>query len=358
MKEDHKNQTGDITLLSIFIAAAAALNAVEWLIPHPVPWLRLGLANMITLTAIVTMGNRFAFKVALGRVFVSSFVLGTFLSPTFYMGLGGSVVSCLGMILFYRPMGRLSIIGVSVLGAFLHNAAQLILAYMLFVKHPGIVFLLPVIGTGAVISGFINGHLTKKVSQSISSFAKRKLYLVSKSPRRIDILKNAGIPFIIVPPEDVEETPVAREDPVKYALRQAQVKMASSLNKLTPPGIAVSADTVVEIDSSILGKPSGSGDAARMLSMLAGREQKVHTAVAVKNLVTGIQIEEADTTIVKMKQLTREEIDLLKENNLDKAGAYAIQGMGDKYIEYIRGSYTNVVGFPVELLARLLNRVG
>ena len=121
-----KNNNNTI-FLAIFIATAAAVNIAESLIPHPVG-LKLGLANMVTLIGLVSMGRKFAFKVAIGRVILSSILLGTFLTPTFYLSFSGALVACVSMILLYRPLGKISLVGVSVVGAVMHNMAQLALA--------------------------------------------------------------------------------------------------------------------------------------------------------------------------------------------------------------------------------------
>jgi heptaprenyl diphosphate synthase len=353
MKTGYKN----ISYLSIFIATAAALNVIEGLIPHPIIWSRLGLANLITLISIIMMGNRFAIKVTLGRVLLGSVILGTFMTPSFYLSLSGSIMACFFMILFYRPLGKISPLGISVIGAIVHNITQLSLAYVILVKHEGIIFLLPALMVSSVVAGMINGYIAIKIVPELAEFSFKKIYLVSGSPRRINILRKAGLPVIIVPPETKEDPPLEHEDPKEFSLRQARKKAESVFHSLSKPGCAIAADTVVEVDGKIFVKPADENQAAWMLRTLSEKIQKVHTALVIKNLNTDELKEMVETTHLKMKRLTEEEISFLKDKHLDKAGGYAIQGMNDKYIEWVKGSYTNVVGFPVEVLRRVLREI-
>lgn len=352
-----ESKYSNIAFLAVFIATASAANIAEWFIPHPVPWLKLGLANMVTLIGIITMGGRFALKVATGRVILSSILLGTFLSPTFYLSFTGALAACLVMIAVYRPLGRISPVGVSILGATAHNLAQLIVVYLLLIKHGGVVSLLPLLLIWAVVAGMINGYLTLKVVPKIAIFSDKKIFLVSGSSRRIDMLQKAGLPFIAVPPDIKEDVPDRCDDPVEFSLKQARKKMESVWKKLSSPGCVISADTVVEVQGKVFVKPCDEKEAEYMLKTLSGNKQKVHTAVVIKNLSTLKEFEKVQTTLLKMKKLTEEEIERFKSKNLDKAGGYAIQGMGDKYIRWIKGSYTNVVGFPVEVVRKFLREI-
>ena len=164
---DHK-----ICKIALLIALACVLQISESMIPHPIPGLRLGLANMLTLTAMVVLGFGYALEVAILRTVLSSLIMGTFMSPTFILSLGAAVVSTLVMGLFYWLSGlskysRLSIIGISIIGAFVHNLVQLVLAYLLLVKHAGIFVFLPWLSIGAVATGWIVGVVTGGVCQRL-----------------------------------------------------------------------------------------------------------------------------------------------------------------------------------------------
>jgi septum formation protein len=314
-------------------------------------------ANMVTLIGLVSMGRKFAFKVAIGRVILSSILLGTFLTPTFYLSFSGALVACVSMILIYRPLGKISLVGVSVVGAIMHNMTQLTLAYLILIKHGGILFMFPLLIISAVIAGIINGYLAFKIIPRIAEFADRKIFLASGSQRRITILKKAGLPVIVVLPAVEEDRPGENEDPLEFSMRQARKKLESVTGKLLPPGCVISSDTIVEIDGKIFIKPEDTEDAGNMLKTLSDKEQRVYTAVVIKNLKTGRKFEKVEITTLKMKKFTEEEIEEFKGKHLDKAGGYAIQGMSDKYIQWIKGSYTNVVGFPVEVVRGFLKNI-
>ncbi|MFC2091755.1 Gx transporter family protein [Elusimicrobiota bacterium] len=344
-------------LLSFFISAAVAVNIAEAFLPRILPWLKPGLANMLTLLALITIGPVFALKVAIGRVFLGSFIMGTFMAPSFYLSLTGAVASCMMMIVVYRPLGILSPIGVSVLGSLTHTITQLAVVYLLFVGHSGIFLLLPVIVISSIAAGLFNGYLVRIIPRQIADMSERRLFLVSTSPRRINIMKKAGLPVILVSPMAEEAKPKDKEDPIEYSLIQARCKINSVVHILSEPGIVIAADTVVEVGGKIFGKPSDEEEAEYMLRTLSGNEQKVHTAVVMRNLASKRTLEAVDTTILRMKELNEAQIEILKKQNMDKAGGYAIQGMRDEYFTSIQGSYSNVVGFPVELIRRMLKDI-
>ena len=148
--------------IALLVAFACVLQIAESLIPHPIPGLRLGLANMLTLTAMVVLGFRYALEVAVLRTVLSAFIMGTFMSPTFILSFAGAVTSTLIMGFFYWLSGvhrrfRFSIIGISIIGAFCHNLVQLYLAYLLLVKHEGIFVFFPWLSIGAVATGWVVG---------------------------------------------------------------------------------------------------------------------------------------------------------------------------------------------------------
>jgi len=346
-----------IMLLAIYIAAASVFQIIESFLPHPIPYLRLGLANMVTLVAIITAGGIFGLKVAVGRTLLSSFITGSFLSPGFYLSFGGAVISSLVMSVLYRPLGKLTPIGVSIIGAASHNFSQLLIAYFMLIGHIGIIYIFPILIVASVAAGYINGYLAVKIVPKIAEFSQRKVFLVSGSPRRIDILRNAGVPYVVVLPETEEDRPLKGQTAKEYAMVQAKKKINSVIEKLPKNGAAIAADTVVELKGEIFVKPQDGDEAAYMLNKLGGEVQEVHTAVIVINLSNNTRYEKVITTKVKMKKLSKEDINRLKGKNIDKAGGYAIQGMKDEYIEWIKGSYANAAGFPVEAVRYFLSKV-
>jgi len=184
------------------------------------------------------------------------------------------------------------------------------------------------------------------------------LVLASASPRRQELLRNAGISFT-VQPADVDETPLPGEPPRECAERLARDK-ALAVWRLRPQDVVLGADTIVVVDEAILGKPIDAADAARMLRQLSGRVHRVITGVCVVEAAgTGENRElrtASETTLVTMNDLSDDEIrDYVATGEpMDKAGAYAIQGMASRWIPRIEGDYSNVVGLPVALVYRML----
>jgi septum formation protein len=180
----------------------------------------------------------------------------------------------------------------------------------------------------------------------------RRLVLASGSPRRRELLALLGVPFDVVPP-DVDETPHDGEPPVDLVRRLACAKVVA-----VDGDLVLAADTIVELDGELLGKPADPDDARRMLRRLSARTHHVHTGVAVR---VGERMDvEVVTTEVTFTALTAGAIDwyLATEEPLDKAGAYALQGAGGAFVERIDGSASNVVGLPLATVAALLGRVG
>jgi septum formation protein len=178
------------------------------------------------------------------------------------------------------------------------------------------------------------------------------LVLASASPRRQELLRNAGITFE-VQPAHIPEEPLSGETAKASAERLAREK-ALTVARQRPHDVVLGADTVVVVDGQLLGKPSDATDAARMLRMLSGREHQVITGVC---LVTGGQASVAsETTLVTVGDLTDQDIaDYVSSGEpMDKAGAYAIQGIASRWIPRIEGDYSNVVGLPVALVFRML----
>lgn len=185
-----------------------------------------------------------------------------------------------------------------------------------------------------------------------------KLVLASSSPRRAEILRTVGWPFEACP-VDIDEERQPHEEAISYVERLAQEKARSAAGVLAAGSTIIGADTVVVIDGEILGKPRDGDDARRMLRQLSGHWHQVLTGVA---LINGIPSEirvAHETTEVKFAMISEEEIDWYVSSGepLDKAGAYAIQGLGSRFIEGIRGDYFNIVGLPVRLLYQLVTAV-
>jgi septum formation protein len=178
----------------------------------------------------------------------------------------------------------------------------------------------------------------------------RSIVLVSASPRRADLLRRAGLEFTIRP-SDVDETPFPGEAPGVLAERLARAKVLA-LPALSFPALAIGADTVVAVADSVLGKPKDRAEARQMLRRLSGRVHEVTTAMALRTLPEEtIQCERA-VSRVTFAPLSDREIDWYAETGegMDKAGAYALQGIGALFIESIAGSYTNVIGLPLDRL--------
>jgi septum formation protein len=180
------------------------------------------------------------------------------------------------------------------------------------------------------------------------------LVLASASPRRQELLHTAGIPFIIQP-ANIDETPLPDECPRDCAERLARAK-ALAVAHSRPQDVVLGADTIVVIDDAILGKPRDPDDAARMLRLLSGRTHKVITGVCVAFPAAEPRTA-SETTLVTMSDIADEDIRayIATGEPMDKAGAYAIQGMASRWIPRIEGDYSNVVGLPVELVCRMLD---
>ena len=181
------------------------------------------------------------------------------------------------------------------------------------------------------------------------------LILASASPRRAELLRAAGIRFEILP-TNIDETPLPGESPRAHVQRLAEEKARVACSQ-RPEAIVLGADTVVVVDDRMLGKPRDEADAAAMLRLLSGRDHQVLTGVAV--VTSAVARSAVDVTIVRFATLTEEEIEgyVLSREPMDKAGAYAIQGLASRFVERIEGSYSNVVGLPVALVYRLLDAV-
>jgi septum formation protein len=184
------------------------------------------------------------------------------------------------------------------------------------------------------------------------------LILASGSPRRAELLAAAGFDFTIASP-DVDETPSPGEPPLEYAMRVARAK-ADHVLRQTRAGAAtiLAADTVVVGGSRLMGKPVDGDDAVSMLRTLAGTVHDVHTAIVLRD--PRGQKDEVVTTRVRFAELTEAEIAwyIRTGEPFGKAGAYGIQGRAARFVEWIDGSWSNVVGLPISTVYRLLKEVG
>ncbi|HKV81450.1 MAG TPA: Maf family protein [Candidatus Sulfotelmatobacter sp.] len=194
------------------------------------------------------------------------------------------------------------------------------------------------------------------------------LVLASASPRRQELLRNAGISFA-VQPADVDETPLKNEAPRDCAERLAREK-ALTVWRSHPQDAVLGADTIVVVNETILGKPVDAEDAVRMLRMLSRKMHQVITGVclvspAFRGQGAGTRDQEphseqvriaSETTVVTVSEISDQEIlDYVATGEpMDKAGAYAIQGIASRWIPRIEGDYSNVVGLPVALVYRML----
>ena len=181
------------------------------------------------------------------------------------------------------------------------------------------------------------------------------LILASRSPRRARLLREAGYDFDIVP-ADVDETRLEGEEPRRYVSRVAAGKAAAVAPRAVGR-IVVAADTVVLIDGLVLGKPADRRDAASMLDRLSGRTHEVLTGVVVARGAR--RLEAVEVTRVTFAALDPARIVWYAATGEpdDKAGAYAVQGIGSRFVERIEGSYSNVVGLPVALVDRFVRQL-
>ncbi len=177
------------------------------------------------------------------------------------------------------------------------------------------------------------------------------LILASQSPRRRELLERAGFQFTVRPVE-IDESWREGEDPESHVLRLARGKARAVPAPETD--IVLGADTVVVVDGEILGKPVDCADAERMLRLLSGRDHYVLTGVCLKR--GALELAEVERTVVRFATLDDEEIRAYVASGepMDKAGAYAIQGLASRFIERIEGCYFNVVGLPVARVYRML----
>ncbi|NQY57924.1 MAG: septum formation inhibitor Maf [Ilumatobacteraceae bacterium] len=177
-----------------------------------------------------------------------------------------------------------------------------------------------------------------------------ELVLASTSPRRAELLGGLDLLFDVRPP-DIDETPLPGEAPAPYVERLARAKAAAVVAADT---VVLAADTTVDLDGTILGKPSTSSEAADMLAALSGRDHLVHTGVAVATRL-GVETVTVSTS-VRFAALTTSDIEWYIDTGepFDKAGGYGIQGRAASFVASIDGSVTNVIGLPLAETVALL----
>jgi septum formation protein len=185
-----------------------------------------------------------------------------------------------------------------------------------------------------------------------------RLILASASPRRAELLTAAGFTFETCA-ADVDERVIPGERPREYVRRLAQEKSAAALasRRRADHELIIGADTAVIVGDEILGKPANDGDAERMLRVLAGRAHVVMTGISVR--AASGQMDDVVETVVYVRELSDAQVGwyVASGEGRDKAGAYAIQGLGSRFIPRIDGSYSNVVGLPVARVTELIERM-
>lgn len=197
-----------------------------------------------------------------------------------------------------------------------------------------------------------------------------RIYLASKSPRRRDLLRQIGVQFDVLTfrggergeDADVDETPVDGEDVARYVERLALTKAEAGVRRILwrklPRQPVLAADTTLEVDGEIVGKPRDADDARAILQCLSGRKHRVLTAVAISDGTrTRCRVSSSE---VSFRALTEDDIRryIVSGEPMDKAGAYGIQGRAAMFVEEIRGSYSGIMGLPLFETAQLLEVFG
>jgi len=191
----------------------------------------------------------------------------------------------------------------------------------------------------------------------VTNNQKTKLILASKSPRRSYLLNKAGIEFDVIP-SNFDENSVTLEDPDQYVRTLSRAK-AQDVAARYPDRWVIGADTIVLINGKILGKPRDKPSARTMLGQLSGQTHQVYTGFTICCFNRQKEFTDVASTDVTFKKLTKKEIEwyIQSREPFDKAGAYAIQGLGTFLVKRINGSYTNVVGLPVcEVIEQLIKQ--
>lgn len=185
-----------------------------------------------------------------------------------------------------------------------------------------------------------------------------RLILASASPRRRELLSGLGVPFEVIT-ADVTEHEDPSTDPHEMVAHNAALK-ADWVASRHPEAVVLGADTIVFLDNHALNKPRDAADARAMLRRLSGRTHTVLTGLAVRGLSGGLRIDESVATEVTFKPLDEAAIEdyLSRVHTLDKAGGYAVQEHGDMVVAGHRGSFSNIIGLPLEATKQILTRCG
>ncbi|WP_232695610.1 Maf family protein [Brevibacillus daliensis] len=184
------------------------------------------------------------------------------------------------------------------------------------------------------------------------------IVLASSSPRRQELLKNLGLPFTIQV-SDIDET-VSPDLKPEEIVQTLSFQKAEVITRNLSFGLVIGSDTIVVLDGQVLGKPTDEQDAYRMLRALSGRMHQVFTGIAIIDVASGKAEVSYSSTYVTMEAMTDETIYsyIASGEPMDKAGSYAIQGLGATLVQKIEGDYFTVVGLPLHLLAHMLTRFG
>jgi nucleoside triphosphate pyrophosphatase len=196
------------------------------------------------------------------------------------------------------------------------------------------------------------------LSAALIIIAVDRLILASNSPRRRELLQNAGFEFD-VRPGGIEEIRLPGEPPEEFARRLARDKALDVAARSSPSSLVLGADTVVAINGEILEKPVDAADAARMLHTLSGRTHRVITGVCIVRAPATVLAWTHETTSVAFRNLTDDEIEdyIASGEPFDKAGGYAIQGLASRFVPRIEGCYFNVVGLPIPRVYEILKDI-
>jgi len=198
-------------------------------------------------------------------------------------------------------------------------------------------------------------------AEKLNTAPRPQLILASNSPRRRELLRQAGYRFEVRPPPIEDRGVTGAPTPGAYVESLAYLKaMAAARGHRLTEGLVLGADTIVELAGRIIGKPADEADARRILSELSGSEHRVLTGVALVDVAKSRRVLAHDVTRIRMRRIAPGEIDAYVAGGeaMGKAGAYALQETGDRYVEAIDGSLTNVVGLPMELLERMIRATG
>lgn len=183
----------------------------------------------------------------------------------------------------------------------------------------------------------------------------KKIILASQSPRRKELLEKCGYPFLI-DVADIDET-INTENDLKEEIRLLSIHKAKEVLKRHEDAIVIGSDTIVVVDKEILGKPHSKEEAKEMLQKLSNHTHEVITGIAI--LSNKREYSNTSTSYVTFEELSEEEIDKYVETKepMDKAGAYAIQGIASRYIKNINGDYYSIMGFPVSMVYEELKNI-